>query len=388
MKTLALPFVVVCLLASIAAVLLAPTGVQVWAMASSMVCILLIPSTSRPVSTALAARLRPLVGLGVGLGLLSLALIVGGVQFWPNHDSERVIGLSIWPMLLGIAIGYAPFLSRNLNRARADIEASGAATSAPTPVPLARVRGDVAAAFHLLLEERGTVGWIAGPWFLIFCALPLAFLDVGVLTRFSHQYPLVALLLLILFLIAWGALPLIASIQWARHIATGQRPKLFEVPVGPLWGFVWRLFLAGVVLRVIGAAEPWLQSLLPGAQPWMVSGLSGLFSLLVLVAVSPWAMVLVAVALGSEDRSTYSALRAARGTGRGFYLGMLLILAPITLLWWLVGLAPAAQGQGPVAWLGYFVSALAVFLTLIVATTYLTRLYLRRQAATTTAAPV
>jgi membrane protein implicated in regulation of membrane protease activity len=88
------------------------------------------------------------------------------------------------------------------------------------------------------------------------------------------------------------------------------------------------------------------------------------------------------VALGSEDRSTYSALRAARGTGHGFYLGMLLILAPITLLWWLVGLAPAAQGQGLGAWLGYFVSALAVFLTLIVATTYLTRLYLRRQDAT------
>ncbi|HEX4096296.1 MAG TPA: hypothetical protein VHX64_06180, partial [Caulobacteraceae bacterium] len=357
MKTLALPFVVVCLLASIAAVLLLPTGAQVWAMASSMVCILLIPSTSRPVATALAARLRPLLGLGIGLGVLSLALIVGGVQFWPNHDSERVIGLSVWPMLLGIAIGYAPFLSRNLNRARADIEASGAAT--PKPVPLARVRGDVAAAFHLLLDERGAVGWIAGPWFLIFCALPLAFLDVGLLTRLSHQYPLVALLLLILLLIVWGALPLIASIQWARHIATGQRPKLFEVPVGPLWGFIWRLFLAGVVLRAVSAAEPWLQSQLPGAQAWLVSGLSGLFSLLLLVVVSPWAMVLVAVALGSEDRSTYSALRAARGTGSGFYLGMLLILAPITLLWWLVGLAPAAQGQGLGAWLGYFVSALA-----------------------------
>jgi hypothetical protein len=376
--------VVVCLLASIAAVLLLPTGVQVWAMASSMVCILLIPSTSRPVSTALAARLRLLVGLGIGLGALSVALIVGGVQFWPNHDSERVVGLSVWPMLLGVAIGYTPFLSRNLNRARADIEASSAAT--PAPVPLARVRGEVAAAFHLLLDERGAVGWIAGPWFLIFCALPLAFLDVGLLTRFSHQYPLVALLLLILFLIAWGALPLIASIQWARHIAAGQRPKLFEVPVGPLWGFLWRLFLAGVVLRMIGAAEPWLQSQLPGAPAWMVSGLSGLFSLLVLVAVSPWAMVLVAVALGSEDRSTHSALRAASGTGSGFYLGMLLILAPITLLWWLVGLAPAAQGQGLGAWLGYFVSALAVFLTLIVATTYLTRLYLNRLAATGAAA--
>ncbi|HEX3887681.1 MAG TPA: hypothetical protein VHW05_09305 [Phenylobacterium sp.] len=382
MKTLALPFVVVCLLGSIAAVLLAPTGVQVWAMASSMICILLIPSTSRPVSTALAARLRPLLGLGVGLAVLSLALIVGGVQFWPNHDSERVIGLSVWPMLLGIAIGYTPFLSRNLNRARADIEASGAVTSGSASVPLARVRGDVAAAFHLLLDERGTVGWIAGPWFLIFCALPLAFLDVGLLTRLSHQYPLVALVLLILLLIAWGALPLIASIQWARHIATGQRPKLFEVPIGPLWGFLWRLFLAGVVLRAVSAAEPWLQSQLPGAQPWLVSGLSGLFSLLLLVVVSPWAMVLVAVALGSEDRSTYSALRAARGTGHGFYLGMLLILAPITLLWWLVGLAPAAQGQGLGAWLGYFVSALAVFLTLIVATTYLTGLYLRRQDAT------
>jgi hypothetical protein len=182
---------------------------------------------------------------------------------------------------------------------------------------------------------------------------------------------------LLIFLVVFICLPLVASIRWARYLATGERGQLFDVPLSALWGFLWRLFFAGVVFRAVNGAEPWLKSQMPGAEPWLLSALAGFISLLVLVLASPWAMIFVAVALGSPDRSMQSALRAARSTGRGIYVGMLLILAPSIFLLWLTGLLPTGSDLSLISWATWLAFALTSFLSLIVATTYLTGIYLR-----------
>lgn len=375
MQKFALPFVAACLVVSVGAGLLLTSDVQMWAMVISMFCVIALPIASRPLAAALAVRLRLLVAIGVALVLSSFAAMAAGITLWPKLLSGRAIGLSIWPMLMGFAIGYLPFTARSMSRSWADLEERR--KSPPKVIPAMQAKGNVAEALVLLSRERGAVAWEAGPWFVAYCSLPLVLLAMIAAKPTSKAGALEALLGLLAFLLAFISLPMIASIRWTRYLATGQRGSLFSIPLGALWGFLWRWLFAGAVVRFVGRAEPWLQSQLPSAAHWFLSGLADLFSLLVLVLASPWAMIFIAVALGAQDRSTHAALKIARGSGRGIYVGMLLILAPSTVLLWLTGLVPTGHDMTGASWAAYLAFALIYFLTLIVATTYLTNLYLR-----------
>jgi len=375
LQTFALPFVVLCLIISVGAGLLLTSDAQTWAMVISVLCVVALPIVSRPLAAALAVRLRLLVAIGVALVLASFAAMAAGITIWPTLFSGRAIGLAIWPMLIGSAIAYVPFTARNMNRSWAELEERR--RSPPKIVPAMQAKGNVAEALVLLSRERDAVAWEAGPWFVAYCSLPLVLLAMIATKPISKVEAIETLWGLVAFLLAFAALPMIASIRWTRYLATGQRGSLLSVPIGALWGFLWRWLFAGVFIRFVNGAEPWLKSQLPSASHWFLSALADLFSLLVLVLASPWAMVFIAVALGAQDRSTHAALKIARGSGRGIYLGMLLILAPSTVLLWLTGLVPTGHDMTGASWAAYLAFALIYFVTLIVATTYLTNLYLR-----------
>jgi hypothetical protein len=368
------------LVISIVTGLMLTSDAQQWAMITSAAFILFLPVTSRPLAVALAARAGMLLVLGIGLAALGIAAMVAGIALWPNAYNERAMALSIWALLAGAAVGYLPFMSRRLTAVWADID--DRKRSPPAPPPLFSATDNVMGALGLLVHQRVALARVAGPWFLLFCVLPLAVirLDLKDVTA-GHSGPILAALLgLLAFILILICLPLVASIQWARFLATGQQPRLIDVPLKAVWGFLWRLFFSGIVLRTINGAEPWLKAHMPAATPWMISGLSGLFSLAVLVLASPFAMIFVAVAINAPDQSMQGALRRARGVGRRFYLGMLLILTPPILASWVLGLAPAGKDLDPTEWLQFFVWALVFFLTLVVATTYLTRVYLLGEA--------
>jgi hypothetical protein len=336
-----------------------------------------------PLSALILRHPRVTVAIGVTLVVTGpLALIV--LAFWaPDHDQNSAVTGALFPTVLGVVIAVLP---RSL-KAAARIKAETTAQPADGLGVRVRAMEEAADAFGLFSREREALVQIVGPWLLLFCLLPFAFVDMTFWKGIIDRQLAVAAVILLLFLLAMLCLPLIAAIQWGRFLATGRRPRALDVPLGALWGFVWRLFFAGIILRVISSAEPWLKAHLPAAAPWMVDGLSGLFSLLVLVLVSPWGIVFVAVALGAEDKSTSTALRVARGTGRRFYLGMLLILSPIIMLSWLANFAPKTPDLGAAQWAIYFGRSLAMFATLIVATTYLTRAYLRSPANSWASAP-
>jgi hypothetical protein len=380
LRRYAFAFVVAGLAVSVMVGLLLTAQAQTWGMVLSTAFLLFIPATSRRAAAEIAARPRLLLFLGIGVALLGVGGMIAGICLWPVAYDERGIAFSIWPMLAGPAVAYLPFMARRMNQAWARIDEDRKAP--PAPPPRFSPAGDVAEALYLLVRERLAAAKAVGPWFLLFCLLPLAFVDVAFWKDLTHRELTLALIALLGFLTAFLCLPLIAAIQWARFLATGREPRLMDVPLGAIWGFLWRLFFAGVILRAINGAEPWLKAHLPSALPWMVSGLSELFSLLVLVLASPWAMVFVAVAVGAKDKSTATALRAARGVGRRFYLGMLLILAPVILLSWLTETGSKTSDVTVADWVTFFGWSLAVFLTMIVATTYLTRIYLRNPANT------
>jgi len=329
-----------------------------------------------PPLSALILR-RPQVTLAIGalIAIGGLAAVFATVVWAPDMDQHAATAGAAIAIALGVAIGVLP---RSL--------AVSAKIKAETPISPIETAGkrqglqEAADALGLLSRERIAFVRIVGPWFLVFCLGPLAIADVAFWKGVAERHATEALSALLLLLLAMLCLPLIAAIQWGRFLATGKAPRTLDVPWAALWGFLWRLFFAAVILSLINGAEPWLKAHFPSAAPWMVHGLSGLFTLLVLVLASPWGMVFVAVALGAQDRSMAGSLRAARGAGRRFYLAMLLILSPMILFSWLTELAPKTSDTDFASWMIYVGWALGLFLTVIAATTYLTRIYLRSMA--------
>jgi hypothetical protein len=370
-----LTFAVIGLVVSVVAGLMLTSDAQMWAATGSVLFLLFIPASSPRIAGELAERRRLLLALGIGVAVLAIGSMVAGIALWPETYNDRATAFSVWGLLAGGAIGYLPFMSSRVNQAWADLETMR--KNPPTVVPAARAKGDLQETLRLLIRERSAVAWTIGPWFVMYCVLPTALLAMMRLDLHSKAIAGAMLLSMTAFLLVLFCLPLIASIRWARYLATDVKKPLFDIPLGALWGVLWRLFFAGMVFRIVNGAEPWLKSQLPGAEPWLLSALAGVVSLFVLVLVSPWAMVFIAVALDAPDRSMRSALRTARSTGRGIYLGMLLILAPSIFLFWLTGLAPTGRDMSAASWLAYLAFALIYFLTLVVATTYLTGIYLR-----------
>jgi len=328
-----------------------------------------------PITSLILRRPQQTLAVGIGLTVVGLLAIPAVVLWFPEREKLLATGAHL-PVVLGVTIAVLPRSLKATARFKAATP-DQAEVAARQPF---RPAGEAADALGMLSRERAALVRIVGPWTMLFCLLPLAFVDMTFWKPVIEKHLAFAALSLLGVLLLMLSLPLVAAIQWARHLATGRTPRPFDVPFGALWGVFWRLFFTGAILRVIDAASPWLKDHLPSAAPWVVDGLSGLVTLLVLVLASPFAMVFVAVALAAKDKSITTAMQAARSVGRRFYLGMLLILAPIIVLSWLEDLAPKASDLSVAQWAIYFGWALALFATVIVATTYLTRIYLRSPA--------
>lgn len=365
------------LVASAAAAVLLAGNLQIWAGVVLTIFVTLVPVAFPKAATVIAQRRILFIVIGLGFGVAALA----SVFILPDPYGERAIPLAVGAFVAGLAVAYLPFMARDMSRVRADIEE--AHKSPPLGPTSFSARADASDALRLLIHERHTLGRTVGPWFLLFCLLPavlIAFKSWNPATKGEAE---IALLLFLVLLLALCCLPLIASIRWARYLAKGEIPSLVVIPLGPLWGVLWRLFFAGVVLRIINSSDDWLRTHLTDVPLWAMSGISGLMSLFVLVVASPWAMIFVMVALGAKDRSAMTAVRSAQSVGRRFYLGMLLILTPMTVLSWLLSLLPQGPKGAPITasdWATYAAWALGMFLTFVVATTYLTRIYLRSRA--------
>jgi hypothetical protein len=239
---------------------------------------------------------------------------------------------------------------------------------------------DASIAFRLLIHERWALARTAGPSFVLFCLLPLTFVGIKNWNPSTTGQAQIALWLLVGFLVALFCLPLIGAIRWARYLVKGEIPSLIAIPWKPFWGVLWRLFFVGFILRFVNGSEPWLQSQLPQAPHWAVSAIAAASTLAVLVLASPRGVIFIMVAVEAKDRSLMSALRAAHSVGRRFYLGMLLILAPQAVLAWLQNFlpeAPASKAFTLVDWTEYASWGFVLFLTIIAATTYLARIYIR-----------
>ena len=177
------------------------------------------------------------------------------------------------------------------------------------------------------------------------------------------------------------SLPALAAIQWSRFVATRTAPRLTDVPARALFGFAWRYIIFGAILRFPDQLGPWMKLHVPQAAPWMISTTTSLVGLMFLALVSPWAMVLPAIALGDKDKTMVTAARRAKTLGRGYYIGALVILAPLTILSWLLDVVPAAPEGSYFGIVWILAWAAALFLTACAGMSYLTNISLGRPAA-------
>ena len=248
--------------------------------------------------------------------------------------------------------------------------------------------------FHPFDEVKGTYAYVwrkkaslakvAGPWLLAFCALPILLfhpeLWKGVIgdDRAAAGW---ALLGLVVFIFTELCLLLVVSIQWTKFIVTGHEPRWREFPGKALWGLLWRWIIFGAVFRAADKIEPWLKGHLPGASAWELLALERLCILAILVLASPFALALPPIALDEPSKSAGARTLAFSLAGRKYYLGAALILTPFLLLFFVVDLClTVIHRSGVTTALAIGEAALTLCL-LIVATTYVVRVYVRGASA-------
>lgn len=323
---------------------------------------LLVPSVRR---TALR---HPRVCAAAGVGLIALGTataFAGPGGAWT--------GFAAFLVLTGLFLALFPRSARGLEDSLVAMEADAARPPPGRFDPVAEVRSVLAD----MTGERLVVLRVAGPWLLAFCILPFAFADLDVWKGLASRGPGWALsvsLSVLGVILAEFALLSMALIQWARFTATRQAPRLTDVALKPLAGWLWRLLVFGNVFSWISVG-PWLSKQLPQAAPWLLDGLDRLIGFAVLVLISPAGLYLCAIALGAPRDARPASLRGFRAVGRGFYLGVALILAPCCVAWWLLALLAEQQPRAALA--VFAVAVLALISTLLAATGYLTRIYLR-----------
>lgn len=317
----------------------------------------------------------------VGIGMLVVGIAVFSDALSPSSPLDPNISTIAAAVLVlfGILVITLPFSVRRL-------EADTAVLKAEKTVP------HVAGGFHPvseikdilaeLIRDRRSLARVVGPWLLLGSLLLFVLFDTdrwkGLVQRHKELAGLVALGLLALILAEIVVL-FVAMIQWTRFTATKQEPRLTAFPGKALWGWFWRWIVYGAVSSSIERVHPWLKAHL--AAPSQMDGVWGLIGFLVLVLISPFALVLPAVALNAADKGLVRSMGGFRLVGRKYYLGAALILAPYAVGSWALGLL-SVQFKGPVvdaASLGTL--GLLAVSTMVVGTTYLTRIYLRGAAA-------
>lgn len=319
--------------------------------------------------------------IAVGIGAVGITPLVFFSGLSPLSFDPQVVGTATaFLTMVGSLVIFLPFMARRLERDVAALKADGWKAAAQRAPGAFSPGNEVKAVLAELSDHRGALLRVVGPWFFLFCVLPVLFMNVGYSKEFADRdrgFALMILLVLLILLLTELALLSVAMIQWARFTATRREPRLTAFPAKALWGWAWRWFICGVLFRSLDRIEPWLKAHLATATQWQLDGLLGLIGFIMLVFFSPFALVLPAVALDAADKGIVASMRGFRLVGRKYYLGAAMILAPYALATWGLGVA-YDHYKGPVAAVANVgASVILLFITMIVGMTYLTRIYLR-----------
>lgn len=313
----------------------------------------------------------------IGIGLFVLFSSVSSPTFDPKAAGTAT-GLL---MVVGAFVLILPFTVQLMESFVPVANAEPPLSAAKRPRGAFRPMGEAGAALAHLSDHRGALLRVVGPWFLLCCALPMLVLmaDWKSFAERGVGSALTVLLGLNLLVLAEFALLCVAMIQWARFTATGQEPRLTDFPGRALWGWAWRGLICAPLLGFLAQVEPWAKTYLSAASQWQLDGLVALVGFSMLVLLSPLALVLSAVALDAPDKGIAAYQRGFSLTGRKFYLGAAAILAPYALATWGLDLLhDDATTPTVTAAIGYTaVSTLLLFGTAVVATAYLTRIYVK-----------
>jgi len=280
-------------------------------------------------------------------------------------------------MLTGSFILLLPFIVQFAERSAAVANAQPPASAAKRQRDAFSPVDEAWAALKHVRDHYGALLRVVAPWLLICCALPMIVViaDWKSFAERGLGSAVMVLLGLNLLSLAELALLCVAMIQWTRFTATGPHPRLTAFPGRALWGWAWRGLIFAPLLVFVAQIEPWARTHLPDAPQWQLAGLVGVAGFVVLVLLSPLALVLSAVALEAPDKSLAASMRGYRLVGRKFLLGAATILAPYALATWRP--FPLYDDANTlVAIADVTVSNLLLFGVALVATTYLTRIYL------------
>ena len=331
-----------------------------------------------PVRRAALKRRRLFVWTGVAMLALSLA-VIPVILVYPSAVSVDVAaGGMVALLLVGSMVAWLPQMSTTVERSIQVQNLLGA--SRPIPQGPFSPAAEAGAALKAPVSQPGPFVRVVGPWFVAFCALPIALVVISQTMNPKAMDPsqAVAALLVFLGLILAGFLILIlAAIQWTRFVATGCEPPLAKIPGRALWGWSWRLFIFGSIFRFGDKIEPWLGQQLRGAAPWMLHAMAEVALLCLTVLATPFVINLTCVALGEPGRTMEARAGIVRVTGRKIYAGAALVLAPYFLFAWASdSFGDRLTGTTAQSILGG-ADLIVMFLTVIAFFGYLARLYVR-----------
>jgi hypothetical protein len=347
---------------------------------SAVVATVLVGQTPRP--KAFIRQNRRLVAV-VGWTTAALGLLLSMVMGWKADQQEARMAPGLLLSVVGLSFAS---LAQSLKTSEA------LAQIAPSQAERSGVREGLDALASPFRDLRASAV-VLGPWFVLFVAAPLVgfapllILDKATIKAFGPGGAFAVLgLVLAAIGVMYGAL-MAAAIQWARFISSGKPPPL-AVPWRALWSFTWRWFVFGGVSRLSTQFGSWLKTHYPALPDWASVSLTSIVGFAILILFSQWGLVLPAIALGARNTSITGALRGLRRFGGRFYLGALVVLAPVALLGWLSDLAPAHHPDTPLvngALIGLWAAwVLSFFVTVPAAMTYLTRVYLLGETKPTT----
>ncbi|MDP3660522.1 hypothetical protein [Phenylobacterium sp.] len=355
--------------------LLAPAGKRFeMGVLPALALLVFVAPLSRTVREFVLHHSRHITIIALGIAAAGLIAIIPAALFATSVKPNWIAAVCSTLIVLGTCAAFTPSLARQMKAAelaRKPVEHKHEGFQATS-----EVKGIVVELF----AQIGALVRVAGPWFLTYCLLSLALVATAMLNPVAHVDRTGAswiLLGLLVLLFLGNGLLLAAAVQWARFTATMREPALTDIPGRALWGVAWRWAICTSILKFTDDIYPWLEAHLHHAAPWQLDGLERLIGFAALVLVSPFALVFPAVALGAATKGMLGATAGLRVVKSKFYLGAAWILAPYFVVSWLIDLQPVDFKRPAVAALTLIASATAMFATTIVATTYLTRIYLK-----------
>lgn len=336
-----------------------------------------------PVRRAALLRRRTVFWAGMAI----MALGVGAFAITLAYPSAVSLDLGtdafVALILVGSMVAWLPHMSTTVERAVLVQRSLG--PDLPAPQGSFNPAAEAGEALRAPLGQPGPFIRVVGPWLAAFCVLPLVLVLLGETAKsqtMDRSQAMAILLVIVGVMLAEFLILILAAIQWTRFVATGQEPPLAKVPWRALWGWAWRLFIFGSILRFSDKIEPWLAQRLPSVEPWGLHALYSAALLCLAVLATPFAISLTSVALSDPSRAIEARIKVFRATGRRIYVGAGLVLAPYFFITWASDtVGDYLKGTTAQTALGYLY-VIVLFLTAIAFFGYLARLYARAAEAT------